>query len=1103
MSTGVFDTRGARQSLGSNASGSSRRHSLLSVEGSPVAATYDIATAWGDDGDAASRWRRAYIASETGDATGVQSTSLALPDEARFTTCMAMSSDQPLVAVGSGSYETNMFFVQTLDDQLDVKASFASKFPIYSLAFKDNLLMAGTDRSTSVLYRVDRARLLGFSGEGEDGPLVRCVGTFKNKAAKSIDIAAPGNYVPTKRVACVEFAPAYAPGSSWPPASVGAGAELFLSCLGGVLNVWDAAHSQQALRVEKVSGQPLSRATWSPHAPATLVAAAGIDGMVSVMDLRRRGKAVAWRSRQPEGLGGGAAGAWLGGEMGADSGVADVAWSPYAPYWLATGGEGAQACVWDLRFAAADGAGVAALRHPTSHGAIRSVAWSATHADLVATGTSGKALWLHSLRTTEDGAAVRAAVVADRRAADDIGSVVALSGKGTAFFSLSSCGDVYAHRVTQGALAKAAVHQGEPAKELDGETLRRDEAEALRGVESAVYARDLNAAAEAVLRLVPRLKSDPMAHADCIRLLCDLFKAKPRIAQGSWALPPPPATTALADGGAAPSVEARDGVGAADVREGAQATEALRVFAADLRQLAYGLPPGFPLEATASRLPVVWQALEQLNMANLRVRLERMVAAADAGTEKDADGRPAWKGIADRERQIMQYVKAEPQLFDPRLLRAVVKLILPHDCIRGLTLGLGICQAYLSNQRMHEHDAASSSAPAITCTDLDGLVHVLLFPTLFDLDTSGNGAADSDAMAARSVAAPTVQLVRERIGECLAACPEAVFEMVRLEITIQQTVLHGNGEQKKVAADIVAAMHSHAQAVRVLLANTGSESSRARIQIHPTYPATTTMSASAVRLYLNSLLSTRAYEEHLINTQWWRMPPPAVPADEAHVIGSDRGWPSSFPLARVLNRQAAVAIVPRLQRQIDVVLATIKKEPLGLEPRLYRDTLLKVARVAVLMQGESVLTFVTDVATKATPTAPAASTRQTVCTALDRGMLATVFEDVGGAFLMLLEALTRHTSHRDAFKRAASEAAPLRESLAELLVLGTDAQKAFLRQPAVAAAPGFEQMAEQSKAQIMSIRKYLRKLDAYTKDHQLEQHPQPPPQGHPEEEDLQ
>ncbi|KAJ2301936.1 hypothetical protein IWW55_003669, partial [Coemansia sp. RSA 2706] len=137
MATGVYDSRSARQSVGSAGSGS-RRHSLLSTDDGNWAPSmqYDYANAWSvNGGDKLSRWRRAYIASDTGDTEGVQSTSLALPDESRFTTCMAMSEDQPLLAVGSGSYETNMFFVQSLDDQLDVKASFASKFPIYSLAF--------------------------------------------------------------------------------------------------------------------------------------------------------------------------------------------------------------------------------------------------------------------------------------------------------------------------------------------------------------------------------------------------------------------------------------------------------------------------------------------------------------------------------------------------------------------------------------------------------------------------------------------------------------------------------------------------------------------------------------------------------------------------------------------------------------------------------------------------------------------------------------------------------------------------------------------------------------------------------------------------------
>ncbi|KAJ2768121.1 hypothetical protein IWQ57_003670, partial [Coemansia nantahalensis] len=475
MTVGAYEAGTSRLSVGSAGSGS-RRHSLLSVDGGGAArGGYDHATAWSPHGDKLSRWRRAYIASATGDSGGVQSTSLALPDSTRFTTSLALSEDQPLVAVGSGSYETNMFFVQTLEDQLDVKASFASKFPIYSLAFKSNLLMAGTDRSTSVLYRVDRARLLGHAGGDADGPMVKCVGTYKNKAAKSIDVAAPGCHMPTRRVACVEFAPAYGAGSSgWPPASVGAGSELFLACLGGVVNIWDATSNQQALRMEKLSAQPLACAAWSPHAAATLVAAAAVDGTVSVVDLRRRGKAVAWR-----------AGAAAGGEAAQAGGyaavaaVSDVGWSPFAPYWLASAGESGEAAVWDLRYTAS----AISLRHPTNHGALRSLAWSATHADLLATGTSDRAWWLHSLRADEPAegpVAVRASVVADKRSADDIGAVVALRAKGATFFALSSCGDLYAHRVTPAAMAQTTVH--------------RLESPAERQVEAAVHARDLRGA---------------------------------------------------------------------------------------------------------------------------------------------------------------------------------------------------------------------------------------------------------------------------------------------------------------------------------------------------------------------------------------------------------------------------------------------------------------------------------------------------------------------------------------------------------------------------------------------------------------------------------
>ncbi|KAJ1963619.1 hypothetical protein GGI12_001951 [Dipsacomyces acuminosporus] len=1007
-----------------------------------------------------------------------------------------------------------MFFVQSsFEDncQLDVKASFASKFPIYSLAFQSNLLMAGTDRNTSVLYKVDRARLLGLAGEGsdtgDDGPLVKCVGTYKNKAAKSIDIAAPGNHVPTRRVACVEFSPPFGSSSSggqqssWPPSSVQPSSALFLSCLGGVINVWDATSNQHPLKVEKVSNQPLSKASWCPQSPANLMAAGGVDGVVNVLDLRRRGKAVAWRTALPEHAG---YGAWLSGSGGDGiCGINDIAWSPFVPYWLASAGESGQVNIWDLRFSGANGAPVTTLSHPTNYGSIKSLAWSPTHVDLLSTGTSDRSWWLHSLRVeeSEEGAnstsekrTIRTAIIADKRASEDIGSAISVCAKDDTFYSLSSCGDLYAHRVSPNALSNAAIHR------IKGDTFRR--------TESAVYSRDIKAAADSVLGLIERLKEETehaavlnrqattssadggdgsaladiqshpvMKHAESIKFLCDLFKAKPTITHTSWTLPPPsialaPAGSSIADGQPTPMTPL-DAEGLKASANGSNVNSAAYMeFVDDLDVFGYGLPPGYPLEAVALRDPMIWQALERLNMSNLRVRLANLVAMADddSAVDKDGqktvahkapDGQPLWKHIMDREKQIAQYVKAEPSLFDAKLLRRIVKLILPHDCIAGLRLGLGICQAYLDHR------------PPISCSQLDGLVHVLLFPTVFDTDTASGSQATSGDMAARTTVLPDVQMVRQRIAECLVACPDVVCEMIKLEIKIQETVLKG-GEQSQVAETIVKTMKEHAQTVKALLDNNKNKD---RVQIHPMYPTTTTMSASAVRLYLNSLVPMRNYDEYLVNTQWWRVLPCKILTDEGRCLGTDVGWLSSYPLAKMLNRQTATLVIPRFQRQVDVVLTTIQKEPLSLEPRLYRDTLLKIARTNVLMRYDHSLSFtvVSNSAKKAGIEASSVAKASLVTTSIPPKVLSNAFEEIGGGFLMLLEALTRHSSHRDSHKRAANEAIPLRDSLSELLQI--EQQLASAR-----AHRDFDQQNDVHRSDVVAVSKYIRQLEQYANE---------------------
>ncbi|KAJ2438258.1 hypothetical protein GGF42_008355, partial [Coemansia sp. RSA 2424] len=375
-----------------------------------------------------------------------------------------------------------------------------------------------------------------------------------------------------------------------------------------------------------------------------------------------------------------------------------------------------------------------------------------------------------------------------------------------------------------------------------------------------------------------------------------------------------------------------------------------------------------------------------------------------------------------------------------------------------------------------------------SCGDLDGLVHVLLFPTVFDADSANNNnAAGDDAMnrgTTRVVGgAPDAHVVRQRIRECLDACADVVFEMVRLEISIQAAVLKG-GEQAQVAEAIVQTMKEHARTVGAML-DARRNHNQIPVQIHALYPTTTTISASAVRLYLNSLVPMRAYDEYLVNSQWWRVaaPPPHQNNNEdiGRVVGSDVGWPSSYPLARMINRQTATLVVPRFARQLDVVRTAVAKEPLSLEPRLYRDTLHKIARINLLMRPcssseEEVLTF-----TVPSSSADPASSPKTVSTGIAESLLVDAFDEIGNAFLMLLEALARHASHRDAHKRAAAEALPLHESLAKLLLVGERHQP-----PAAAevisdsSSSSSSSFAVARRAHVVaSVTKYLRKLEHY------------------------
>ncbi|OLY83238.1 Histone acetyltransferase type B subunit 2 [Smittium mucronatum] len=986
-------------------------------------------------------WRSQYEALQTSDSQDLNSSLLALPDDSRFTTSLAISSESPLIAIGSGSYDTNLFFVQTSKNdsedtkaQINVKAFFASKFPIYSLSFQSNLLITGTERSAAVLYQISKSQLVGDNSSpgDKDQPLVRCVGTYKNKAAKSIETAAAGSHISSRRVHIVSFSPgtendtnraAMSLDSSsedyWPPGEIDIKSNIFFSCLGGTVNVWDTNINSKALRIEKLSSQPLSAAEWSPHAPFNLIVGGSVDGSINVFDLRKRGRGLSWNVQYGD----------------SKFCINDVAVNPFVPYWVASASDDGTANIWDLRYTSS-GKPAATVGKNQIYGSVTKLCWSKNYVDLLATGSSDRHFRLFNLRpnsfvnsvptTSElivESTRVDSNVVADRIGAEDIGSIVGIvngsSSKSELFYSLSDCGDLYSHSISSDLLFDSAPH-------LINKAVYPREYRA----ESQIYSRDIAKASVSAIEFVDSLllqREDRLIinnivdSSKLIRQLCDLFKAKLVIQPDSWKFPPP-LNQNLTNSEDLSSSESDPLV-------------IQQKFAEKLAELSYGLPPGFSLEDVARRESSVMAALEKLNMANLRTKLHDLISEFkqnENSPESEQLNAIICQKLSSREQQLITYLKIQPLLFDTELLKDVAKIILSHDCIRGLSFGVSVCETYFVLEKKG----------LVKCTDLTSLVHVLLAPTIFDpeeLDTSKSTTKPNSSQKSVDGKSPTeeadganpsnldVVQIRNRIRSYLAINPLLVLEMVKLEIKVQETVLKG-GDQVKVADRIIQHMASHAKIIKTLLLKSNQINGKSANsdfmfgylvnEIRPEFPSTITLSAAATRLFLNALIQMRAYDEYLANVKFWL----------SH-------YPSrlvNYPLTQVLTPQTFEVVVPRFKRQLDVVVSTINKEPLGLEPRIYRDIILKLANALTKCELDK-----TEIGMVTHPTPSNSPAKQTAAKAPAHGSnLLTIdrviiyFDTISKAFISVLEALSRH--NEESRQRASREISPLIQFLDDI-----------------------------------------------------------------------
>ncbi|KAI7885032.1 WD40 repeat-like protein [Lichtheimia hyalospora FSU 10163] len=107
----------------------------------------------------------------------------------------------------------------------------------------------------------------------------------------------------------------------------------FLSSFGNHINIWDALSEQEPMLSYKIDETPMNVASWSPHAPQTLIATGGCDKALKVIDTRvPPSNAIVWRA-----------------ENAHSRPIRDAQFNPFIPYWIGTVGEDCLAQVFDLR----------------------------------------------------------------------------------------------------------------------------------------------------------------------------------------------------------------------------------------------------------------------------------------------------------------------------------------------------------------------------------------------------------------------------------------------------------------------------------------------------------------------------------------------------------------------------------------------------------------------------------------------------------------------------------------------------------------------------------------------------------------------------------
>ncbi|KAJ3021921.1 UNVERIFIED_CONTAM: hypothetical protein HDU68_009406 [Siphonaria sp. JEL0065] len=687
-------------------------------------------------------------------------------------------------------------------------------------------------------------------------------------------------------------------------------------------------------------------AAWSPHLPfGSLIATSGVDHHLSVLDARLMGtdseKSVVWKVERAHG----------GHHHPA---ITSVKFNPFIPHWLASAGEDSIVRVWDLRY----------LKNPAAkieghYQGIQSMTWSNTHAEILVTGSSDCTFraWcidstvitpVKSSRSVFVGSPatewgdLRADTNASMRninpndsglpeipfcvGAKMISDVSMFSGPVVAvnaswshldtYYALSAVGEITSISLRPDLFKSTASHRFN-AQEYPQES----------SIESAIYARDLTGAFEQVVQLSRNSLAERRTYGQYERKMIELCTAKEPISPASWAI--------ANRGGVSLAGSLRKIVGPwkDEGKEGGK--EMVERFRMDLETYSYFLPPRFG----------EFKRWYELIPAKTRLELEMVILRFNILVDVSKRN---WENVLKAEEMVCKGIQSDPTFMEPDYLKLLIESVIPNDFSRGLSMGHKLVQ---------EVERSGSSSVPSRFPRLSGLIGLLLFPTVFESATwitdpsnlerkwvegrgprmrqiwvrgflddehkktieKGNSKGSTQPKVQKRRGGEIVQEDDERKKtsaiEALLSDPAAVLNMISTEIKVLKTlikstsnddiaenliqIITGEDEAMNTKGEVAAASMVTSKSNEVLHESKANNLNMAGIK----YAYRPTISSTTNRLYMDSLLLTKRFEEYFT------------------LCNDFCVSYQSFEFPKSILRHAELTAIPKLKAHTDALLA--------------------------------------------------------------------------------------------------------------------------------------------------------------------------------------